>query len=133
MLSCFVAPSIRISNLLYFCSKRSAGSVTIATFDFRIAGRDLLPYRQMRKFGCNILAVVQQYDVIKDSPVRGAMIGNSKMLSTVGFIDARCGPDRSSEVYSAAFLFLFEVMAQRSQGAFQREPLDLCIPIFCFS
>jgi hypothetical protein len=37
-------------------------------------------YRQMRKFGCNILAVVQQYDVIKDSPVRGAMIGNSKAL-----------------------------------------------------
>jgi hypothetical protein len=32
----------------------------------------------MRKFGCNILAVVQQYDIIKDSPVRGAMIGNSK-------------------------------------------------------
>ena len=37
-------------------------------------------YRQMRKFGCNILAVVQQYDVLKNSPVRGAMIGNSKML-----------------------------------------------------
>jgi type IV secretion system protein TrbE len=37
-------------------------------------------YRQMRKFGCNILAVVQQYDVIKTSPVRGAMIGNSKMF-----------------------------------------------------
>ncbi|MBV9489688.1 MAG: hypothetical protein JO069_08195, partial [Verrucomicrobia bacterium] len=37
-------------------------------------------YRQMRKFGCNILAVVQQYDVIKQSPVRGAMIGNSKMF-----------------------------------------------------
>ena len=42
-------------------------------------------YRQMRKFGCNILAVVQQYDIIKDSAVRGAMIGNSKMLSTVEF------------------------------------------------
>ena len=42
-------------------------------------------YRQMRKFGCNILAVVQQYDIIKDSPVRGAMIGNSKMFTTVGF------------------------------------------------
>jgi hypothetical protein len=37
-------------------------------------------YRQMRKFGCNILAVVQQYDVLKNSPVRGAMIGNSKMF-----------------------------------------------------
>jgi hypothetical protein len=37
-------------------------------------------YRQMRKFGCNILAVVQQYEIIKDSPVRGAMIGNSKMF-----------------------------------------------------
>jgi hypothetical protein len=42
----------------------------------------------MRKFGCNILAVVQQYDVIKDSPVRGAMIGNSKMFLTVGFISS---------------------------------------------
>jgi hypothetical protein len=37
-------------------------------------------YRQMRKFGCNILAVVQQYDILKNSPVRGAMIGNSKMF-----------------------------------------------------
>ncbi len=37
-------------------------------------------YRQMRKFGCNILAVVQQYDILKQSPVRGAMIGNSKMF-----------------------------------------------------
>src|SRR5580700_3255631 len=37
-------------------------------------------YRQMRKFGCNILAVVQQYDVVKASEVRGAMIGNSKMF-----------------------------------------------------
>ncbi|MFY9984198.1 MAG: hypothetical protein WAK31_05540 [Chthoniobacterales bacterium] len=37
-------------------------------------------YRQMRKFGCNILVVVQQYDIIKDSAVRGAMIGNSKMF-----------------------------------------------------
>ena len=26
------------------------------------------------------MAVVQQYDVIKNSPVRGAMIGNSKMF-----------------------------------------------------
>lgn len=38
-------------------------------------------YRQMRKVGgCNILAVVQQYDIIKDSAVRGAMIGNSNIL-----------------------------------------------------
>ena len=37
-------------------------------------------YRQMRKFGCNILAVVQQYDIIKGSAVRGALIGNSKMF-----------------------------------------------------
>jgi hypothetical protein len=37
-------------------------------------------YRKMRKFGCNILAVVQQYDTIKSSPVRGAMIGHSKMF-----------------------------------------------------
>jgi hypothetical protein len=37
-------------------------------------------YRQMRKFGCNILAVVQQYDIIKESAVRGAMIGNSNEL-----------------------------------------------------
>jgi type IV secretory pathway VirB4 component len=40
-------------------------------------------YRQMRKFGYNILAVVQQYDIIKDSPVRGAMIGNSNMFSNL--------------------------------------------------
>ena len=31
-------------------------------------------YRQMRKFGCDILAVVQQYGIIKDSAVIGAMI-----------------------------------------------------------
>jgi hypothetical protein len=37
-------------------------------------------YRQMRKFGCNILAVVQQYDVLKASEVRGAMVGNFKMF-----------------------------------------------------
>ena len=42
-------------------------------------------YRQMRKFGCNILAVVQQYDVIKNSPVRGAVIGNSKMFPKLKF------------------------------------------------
>src|ERR1700751_6076242 len=29
-------------------------------------------YRQMRKFGCNILAVVQQYDIVKNSSA-GAM------------------------------------------------------------
>jgi hypothetical protein len=39
----------------------------------------------MRKFGCNILAVVQQYDIIKDSAVRGAMIGNSKMLLKLNY------------------------------------------------
>jgi hypothetical protein len=37
-------------------------------------------YRQMRKFGCNILAVVQQYDVLKASEVRGAVLGNSKIF-----------------------------------------------------
>jgi hypothetical protein len=40
-------------------------------------------YRQMRKFGCNILAVIQQYDISKNRAVKGAMIGNSKMSSTV--------------------------------------------------
>jgi hypothetical protein len=39
-------------------------------------------YRQMRKFGCNILAVVQQYDVLKASEVRGAVLGNSKKSSS---------------------------------------------------
>jgi hypothetical protein len=55
--------------------------------NFRAQAQRLIQeyYRQMRKFGCNILAVVQQYDIIKDSAVRGAMIGNSKVLSTVGF------------------------------------------------
>jgi len=37
-------------------------------------------YRQMRKFGCNILAVVQQYEVLKNSNVRGAVMGNSKVF-----------------------------------------------------
>jgi hypothetical protein len=37
-------------------------------------------YRQMQTFGCNILAVIQQYDIIKDSAVRGAMIGNANEL-----------------------------------------------------
>jgi hypothetical protein len=37
-------------------------------------------YRQMRKFGCNILAVVQQTSL--KIPVRGAIIGNSKMFIT---------------------------------------------------
>ncbi len=37
-------------------------------------------YRQMRKFGCNILAVVQQYDVLRASEARAAIIGNSKMF-----------------------------------------------------
>jgi hypothetical protein len=54
-------------------------------------------YRQMRKFGCNILAVVQQYDIIKDSAVRGAMIGNSKMLSTV---EVKIASDRSGMAYT---------------------------------
>jgi hypothetical protein len=34
----------------------------------------------MRKFGCNILAVVQQYDVLRESEAGGAIIGNSKMF-----------------------------------------------------
>ena len=37
-------------------------------------------YRQMRKYGCNILAVVQQYDIIKGSAERGAKVGNSNIL-----------------------------------------------------
>ena len=46
-------------------------------------------YRQMRKFGCNILAVVQQYDVLKTSEVRGAMIGNSKIFLELKSITRR--------------------------------------------
>ena len=42
-------------------------------------------YRQMRKFGCNILAVVQQYDVLRASEARGAIIGNSKMFLDLKF------------------------------------------------
>ena len=49
-------------------------------------------YRQMRKFGCNILAVLQQYDVIKNSPVRGAVIGNSKMFLKLKFMLPFAGP-----------------------------------------
>jgi hypothetical protein len=54
-------------------------------------------YRQMRKFGCNILAVVQQYDVIKNSSVRGAMIGNSKMF----LITAQQSRDDAREIGDA--------------------------------
>jgi hypothetical protein len=57
----------------------------------------------MRKFGCNILAVVHQYDVIKDSPVRSAMIGNSKMLYTGGFISAGYRSESHSLVKKGAF------------------------------
>ena len=47
-------------------------------------------YGQMRKFGCNILAVVQQYDVLKTSEIRGAIIGNSPTDGTSGQEDCRC-------------------------------------------
>ena len=56
-------------------------------------------YRQMRKFGCNILAVVQQYDIIKDSAVRGAMIGNSKVLLKLNsYRSNRVVPNLVSEI-----------------------------------
>ena len=35
----------------------------------------------MRKFGCNILAVVQQYDVLRASEARGAIIGGETAIS----------------------------------------------------
>ena len=54
-------------------------------------------YRQMRKFGCNILAVVQQYDVLKASEVRGAMIGNSKMF----FVTSQQSRDDAKEIGAA--------------------------------
>ena len=54
-------------------------------------------YRQMRKFGCNILAVVQQYDVLKASAVRGAMIGNSKMF----FVTSQQSRDDAKEIGAA--------------------------------
>ena len=54
-------------------------------------------YRQMRKFGCNILAVVQQYDVLKASDVRGAMIGNSKMFLKQRAVWSRFLPMISAE------------------------------------
>ena len=54
-------------------------------------------YRQMRKFGCNILAVVQQYDVLKTSEVRGAMIGNSKMF----FVTSQQSRDDAKEIGAA--------------------------------
>jgi hypothetical protein len=44
----------------------------------------------MRKFGCNILAVVQQYDVLKASEVRGAMIGNSKIFYKLKSGELQC-------------------------------------------
>jgi Histidine kinase-, DNA gyrase B-, and HSP90-like ATPase/TraG P-loop domain len=54
-------------------------------------------YRQMRKFGCNILAVVQQYDILKTSEVRGAMIGNSKMF----FVTSQQSRDDAKEIGAA--------------------------------
>jgi TraG P-loop domain len=57
-------------------------------------------YRQMRKFGCNILAVVQQYDVLKASDVRGAMIGNSKMF----FVTSQQSRDDAKEIGAALSL-----------------------------
>ena len=54
-------------------------------------------YRQMRKFGCNILAVVQQYDVLKVSEVRGAMIGNSKMF----FVTSQQSREDAKEIGAA--------------------------------
>ena len=57
-------------------------------------------YRQMRKFGCNILAVVQQYDVLKASEVRGAMIGNSKMF----FVTSQQSRDDAKEIGAALSL-----------------------------
>ena len=54
-------------------------------------------YRQMRKFGCNIIAVVQQYDAIKKSAVRGAVMGNSKMF----FITAQQSPEDAREIGEA--------------------------------
>jgi type IV secretion system protein TrbE len=57
-------------------------------------------YRQMRKFGCNILAVVQQYDVLKASEVRGAMIGNSKMF----FVTSQQSRDDAREIGAALSL-----------------------------
>src|SRR6476660_7477808 len=68
-------------------------------------------YRQIRKFGCNILAVLQQYDVIKDSPVRGAMIGNSKMSTTVGFQSVAYGDYASAVAQSNLFRFTLSASA----------------------
>jgi hypothetical protein len=54
-------------------------------------------YRQMRKFGCNILAVVQQYEVLKNSKVRGAVMGNSKVF----FITAQQSIEDAAEIGEA--------------------------------
>jgi hypothetical protein len=54
-------------------------------------------YRQMRKFGCNILAVVQQYDVLRASEARGAIIGNSKMF----FVTAQQSRQDAEEIGAA--------------------------------
>ena len=54
-------------------------------------------YRQMRKFGCNILAVVQQYEILKNSKVRGAVMGNSKVF----FITAQQSIEDAAEIGEA--------------------------------
>jgi hypothetical protein len=55
----------------------------------------------MRKFGCNILAVVQQYDIITESPVRSAMIGtprcSSPLDSSAQVTEKPLRPDRCIE------------------------------------
>ena len=67
----------------------------------------------MRKFGCNILAVVQQYDVIRDSPVRGAMIGNSKIFPELKYGNRACTSTEASQMltgWSIDVLLLFGVV-----------------------
>jgi hypothetical protein len=65
----------------------------------------------MRKFGCNILAVVQQYDIIKDSAVRDAMIGNSKML-----LKLKCRPPLQQRLSSQLWPFPPVVLARVARG-----------------
>jgi type IV secretory pathway VirB4 component len=79
-------------------------------------------YRQMRKFGCNILAVVQQYDVLKTSEVRGAMIGNSKMfLKQRGVVPLLADDLRRGEFTSRKTGVVYECRSIAEPEAFSRD------------
>src|ERR1700757_4014750 len=68
------------------------------------------------KFKCNILAVVQQYDIIKNSVVRGAMIGNSFCSNGRPLRDQRGGFPAASKTVIARYPSNLPSNIQRGQS-----------------